>query len=196
MSFRQRSGRPAVPSSARACRSIPAICWCSARLTASRHRRAGLRPQPQGKRFRLGARPVDCRARRDGRRHRRHGRRRAADGNPDPAAAARAAAGAESELKVDIVLLAAGRSSRMGGPNKLLALFDGKPLVRRTAERALGSKAAGTIVVTGHQRERGARGPRRGSMSDAGRQSGFRRRPVVFAEGRHRSGCRTMPPAP
>ncbi|KUM24002.1 molybdopterin-guanine dinucleotide biosynthesis protein MobA [Mesorhizobium loti] len=42
----------------------------------------------------------------------------------------------------------------MGGPNKLLALFDGKPLVRRTAERALGSKAAGTIVVTGHQRER------------------------------------------
>ncbi|RVB27434.1 nucleotidyltransferase family protein, partial [Mesorhizobium sp. M7A.F.Ca.CA.004.05.1.1] len=53
-----------------------------------------------------------------------------------------------------IVLLAAGRSSRMGGPNKLLALFDGKPLVRRTAERALGSKASGTVIVTGHQRER------------------------------------------
>ena len=52
------------------------------------------------------------------------------------------------------MLLAAGRSSRMGGPNKLLALFDGKPLVRRSAERALGSKASGTIVVTGHQRER------------------------------------------
>ncbi|TPL51553.1 molybdopterin-binding/glycosyltransferase family 2 protein [Mesorhizobium sp. B2-4-6] len=61
---------------------------------------------------------------------------------------------ARSALKVDIVLLAAGRSSRMGGPNKLLALFDGEPLVRRTAGRALGSKAAGTIVVTGHQRER------------------------------------------
>jgi molybdenum cofactor cytidylyltransferase len=61
---------------------------------------------------------------------------------------------ARSELRVDIVLLAAGRSSRMGGPNKLMALFEGKPLVRRTAERALGSKAAGTIVVTGHQRER------------------------------------------
>ena len=42
----------------------------------------------------------------------------------------------------------------MGGPNKLMALFEGKPLVRRTAERALGSKAAATIVVTGHQRER------------------------------------------
>jgi molybdenum cofactor cytidylyltransferase len=61
---------------------------------------------------------------------------------------------AKSALKVDVVLLAAGRSSRMGGPNKLLALFDGKPLVRRTAERALGSKASDTIVVTGHQRER------------------------------------------
>lgn len=60
----------------------------------------------------------------------------------------------KNKLKVGIVLLAAGRSSRMGGPNKLLALFDGKPLVRRTAERALGSKASGTIVVTGHQRER------------------------------------------
>jgi molybdenum cofactor cytidylyltransferase len=61
---------------------------------------------------------------------------------------------ARAALKVDIVLLAAGRSSRMGGPNKLLALFDGEPLVRRTAGRALGSKAATTIVVTGHQRER------------------------------------------
>ncbi|MBZ9988421.1 molybdopterin-binding/glycosyltransferase family 2 protein [Mesorhizobium sp. BH1-1-5] len=61
---------------------------------------------------------------------------------------------ARSALKVDIVLLAAGCSSRMGGPNKLLALFDGEPLVRRTAGRALGSKAANTIVVTGHQRER------------------------------------------
>ncbi|TPK74207.1 molybdopterin-binding/glycosyltransferase family 2 protein [Mesorhizobium sp. B2-4-17] len=61
---------------------------------------------------------------------------------------------AKSKLKVGIVLLAAGRSSRMGGPNKLLALFDGQPLVRRTAERALASKASGTIIVTGHQRER------------------------------------------
>ncbi|TGQ73051.1 MAG: 4-diphosphocytidyl-2C-methyl-D-erythritol kinase [Mesorhizobium sp.] len=61
---------------------------------------------------------------------------------------------ARVEPKVDIVLLAAGRSSRMGGPNKLMALFDGKPLVRRAAERAVASKAAHTIVVTGHQRER------------------------------------------
>ena len=56
--------------------------------------------------------------------------------------------------KVYAVLLAAGRSSRMGGPNKLMALFDGKPLVRRTAGRVLATKAAGTFVVTGHQRGR------------------------------------------
>lgn len=42
----------------------------------------------------------------------------------------------------------------MGGPNKLMALFDGKPLVRRTAERVLASKAVGTVVVSGHQRDR------------------------------------------
>ncbi|MDG4881318.1 molybdopterin-binding/glycosyltransferase family 2 protein [Mesorhizobium sp. WSM4884] len=73
---------------------------------------------------------------------------------PQPREPLPAPQSARAEPKVDIVLLAAGRSSRMGGPNKLLALFDGKPLVRRTAERALGSKAASTIVVTGHQRER------------------------------------------
>nr|WP_210309349.1 molybdopterin-binding/glycosyltransferase family 2 protein [Aminobacter aganoensis] len=56
--------------------------------------------------------------------------------------------------KVHAVLLAAGRSSRMGGPNKLLALFQGKPLVRRTAERVLASRAEGTVVVTGHQAAR------------------------------------------
>ncbi len=58
------------------------------------------------------------------------------------------------ELKVHVVLLAAGRSSRMGGPNKLVALFEGKPLVRLAAERALASKTEGTVVVTGHQGER------------------------------------------
>ena len=56
--------------------------------------------------------------------------------------------------KVHAVLLAAGRSSRMGGPNKLLADFDGKPLVRRTAERILASGVDGLIVVTGHQAAR------------------------------------------
>jgi len=61
---------------------------------------------------------------------------------------------AASRPQVPVVLLAAGRSSRMGGQNKLLASFDGKPLIRRAAENALASKASGIIVVTGHQRER------------------------------------------
>jgi molybdenum cofactor cytidylyltransferase len=66
----------------------------------------------------------------------------------------REAPAGQKRPSVEIVLLAAGRSSRMGGPNKLLALFDGKPLVRQTAERALASRADRTIVVTGHQTDR------------------------------------------
>jgi molybdenum cofactor cytidylyltransferase len=55
---------------------------------------------------------------------------------------------------VHAVVLGAGQSSRMGGPNKLLALFGGQPLIRRTVERALASHAAGTTVVAGHQADR------------------------------------------
>jgi molybdenum cofactor cytidylyltransferase len=52
------------------------------------------------------------------------------------------------------LVLAAGRSTRMGGPNKLLAEIGGRPLVRIAAEQALASQARPVIVVTGHQRER------------------------------------------
>ena len=51
-------------------------------------------------------------------------------------------------------MLAAGRSTRMGGPNKLLAEIGGKPLVRIAAEQALASRASPVIVVTGHQHEK------------------------------------------
>ena len=54
---------------------------------------------------------------------------------------------------VAAIILAAGRSTRMGGPNKLLAELGGKPLVRIVAEQALASKAQDVIVVTGHQAE-------------------------------------------
>lgn len=57
----------------------------------------------------------------------------------------------ESNRNVAAVVLAAGRSTRMGGPNKLLAELDGKKLVRIVTEQALASKAAEVIVVTGHQ---------------------------------------------
>jgi molybdenum cofactor cytidylyltransferase len=52
------------------------------------------------------------------------------------------------------LVLAAGRSSRMGGPNKLLEKIGGRPLVRIVAEAALASRARPVIVVTGHQHER------------------------------------------
>ncbi len=50
------------------------------------------------------------------------------------------------------VVLAAGRSTRMGGPNKLVAEIAQRPLVRIAAEEALASRAKPVIVVTGHQR--------------------------------------------
>lgn len=54
---------------------------------------------------------------------------------------------------ISIVVLAAGRSSRMlsGTRHKLLATFDGIPLIRRLVQRALASKADQVFVVTGHQ---------------------------------------------
>jgi molybdenum cofactor cytidylyltransferase len=55
--------------------------------------------------------------------------------------------------RVAAVVLAAGRSTRMGGPNKLLAEIGQRPLVRIAAEAALASGAQPVIVVTGHQRE-------------------------------------------
>jgi molybdenum cofactor cytidylyltransferase len=56
--------------------------------------------------------------------------------------------------RVAAIVLAAGRSTRMGGPNKLLAEIGGKPLVRIAVQEALGSRARPVIVVTGHQHER------------------------------------------
>ena len=56
------------------------------------------------------------------------------------------------------IILAAGRSARYraaGGPeaSKLIALLDGKPLIRHAAEAALASRARPVIVVTGFERD-------------------------------------------
>jgi molybdenum cofactor cytidylyltransferase len=59
----------------------------------------------------------------------------------------------DDNRRIAAIILAAGRSTRMGGPNKLLAELSGKPLVRIVAEQALASKAQDVIVVTGHQAE-------------------------------------------
>jgi molybdenum cofactor cytidylyltransferase len=60
----------------------------------------------------------------------------------------------EKGRRIAAIVLAAGRSTRMGGPNKLLAEISGKPLVRIAVEQALASRARPVIVVTGHQRDK------------------------------------------
>ncbi|HMF22745.1 MAG TPA: molybdopterin-binding/glycosyltransferase family 2 protein [Pseudolabrys sp.] len=56
--------------------------------------------------------------------------------------------------RVAAVVLAAGRSTRMGAVNKMLAEIGGKPLVRIAAEQAVASHAKPVIVVTGHEQEK------------------------------------------
>ncbi len=56
--------------------------------------------------------------------------------------------------RVAALVLAAGRSTRMGAVNKMLAEIGGKPLVRIAAEQAAASNAQPVIVVTGHEREK------------------------------------------
>ena len=60
----------------------------------------------------------------------------------------------EKGRAIAAVVLAAGRSSRMGGPNKLLAQIGGRPLVRHVVDAALASRARPVVVVTGHQRDK------------------------------------------
>jgi molybdenum cofactor cytidylyltransferase len=62
--------------------------------------------------------------------------------------------GPKKDQHIAAVVLAAGRSTRMGAINKLIAEIGGKPLVRIAAEQALASRAKPVIVVTGHERER------------------------------------------
>jgi len=61
---------------------------------------------------------------------------------------------AQKGRRVAAVVLAAGRSTRMGVINKLIAEIGGKPLVRIAAEQALASHASPVIVVTGHEKEK------------------------------------------
>jgi molybdenum cofactor cytidylyltransferase len=50
---------------------------------------------------------------------------------------------------VAAIVLAAGRSSRMGGTNKLLEPIDDAPMIRRTVDTVCASKASPVVVVTG-----------------------------------------------
>ena len=75
---------------------------------------------------------------------------------PLPRAEATPAAERKSETKphgprIAALLLAAGQSRRMGGPNKLLAEINGTPMVTHVARRLLASRARPIIAVLGNQ---------------------------------------------
>jgi molybdenum cofactor cytidylyltransferase len=74
---------------------------------------------------------------------------RAAAGGPQAAAVAKP----PQRPRIAGIILAAGKSSRMGALNKLLIPIAGKPMVRRAAEVVLAARLSPVIVVTGHQRE-------------------------------------------
>lgn len=87
---------------------------------------------------------------------------RAADGEEEsiPAAA-----------QIGGVVLAAGKSSRAGGVNKLLAMLNGKPLVTHAVDALLATSARPVVVVTGHMEDQV-----RAAIGD---------RPVTFAHNPH-----------
>jgi len=67
------------------------------------------------------------------------------------AEATRAAEAKPQGPRIGALLLAAGQSRRMGGPNKLLAELDGVPMVAHVARRLLASRARPIIAVLGNQ---------------------------------------------
>ena len=69
---------------------------------------------------------------------------------PQPRAGSEASV-APAPARIAAVVLAAGRSSRMGAANKLLADVDGVPMVRRAVDAALASSAKPVVVVTGNE---------------------------------------------
>lgn len=58
----------------------------------------------------------------------------------------------ERTIRVAAVVLAAGRSTRMGAQNKLIADVGGVPMVRRTVDAVSASAATPVLVVVGHMR--------------------------------------------
>jgi molybdenum cofactor cytidylyltransferase len=59
-------------------------------------------------------------------------------------------AAAAPEPAVAAIVLGAGRSSRMGETNKLLAPVDGAPMIARVVDAILATRARPVVVVTGH----------------------------------------------
>lgn len=60
---------------------------------------------------------------------------------------------AAEPVRVTVIVLAAGLSSRMGEQAKMLLPVAGEPMVRRTVRNALGLDPVELVVVTGHRAE-------------------------------------------
>jgi molybdenum cofactor cytidylyltransferase len=73
---------------------------------------------------------------------------------PQPREEQRPVVAARREAKIGCIVLAAGRSTRMGESNKLLENLAGRPLIRHVVETALASRARPVVVVTGHEADR------------------------------------------
>jgi molybdenum cofactor cytidylyltransferase len=58
---------------------------------------------------------------------------------------------AQAEHRVAALILAAGRGTRMGGPNKLMQEVGGKPMLAHSIEAAKASDAWAVLGVTGHE---------------------------------------------
>lgn len=65
-------------------------------------------------------------------------------------AASRRNAPAPSPPRIAALVLAAGRSSRMGETNKLLSVIDGLPMLLHAVNAATASRCVQTLVVSGH----------------------------------------------
>ena len=54
-------------------------------------------------------------------------------------------------MTIAAVVLAAGRSRRMGSPNKLLLPVNDRPMIAQVVDRVCQSRASSVVVVTGYQ---------------------------------------------
>lgn len=83
------------------------------------------------------------------------------------------------EAVVGGILLAAGRSTRYGEPNKLLVAVAGEPMVRRAARSLVDSDLAGVVAILGYEAAAVGR-----ALGDLAVET---RRNEAFAEGQHTS---------
>ncbi|MBF0166754.1 MAG: molybdopterin-binding/glycosyltransferase family 2 protein [Alphaproteobacteria bacterium] len=72
---------------------------------------------------------------------------------PMPRRPEKAFAASPRTPKVGAVILAAGKSVRMKGANKLLAMIGDQPMARHVAQTALAAKLASVVMVTGYQED-------------------------------------------